>query len=242
MLDGFIRCSVLTSFLNSTQAIAVFIVGLLTVGVAWIRDFGTSVKRGRALEETSKRHQFWVAWICDIRNRRLPTPEENALAEREIRRCSSLMSDLYLHWPRPDEWTASAYRAYLAQTNWPKKLLLLISLPTRRLNLLRVLLITQTVLVLVLAGSAVKRETEFRANPAMAAQVIPAHKVLWIRVPSRTMREALEVRKSGAKSQLKYLVFIYASLQVTVWLGTSKSVMAILEGLRQSALKHSGAS
>jgi hypothetical protein len=113
-------------------AVAIFF-GFIGAVFTWAKDWSASARRGRLLDQGTKRVEFWTRWLDAVKVHEIATtPEQVAAAHSELSKTADVMYEALRFWPLPQKWTPNDYRARWKKLAIIRRLFMLYDLHDRR--------------------------------------------------------------------------------------------------------------
>jgi hypothetical protein len=91
--------------------VAIFF-GFIGTVFTWVKDWSASARRGRLLDQATKRVEFWTRWLDAVKVHGIvTTAEQIAAAHSELSKTADVMHEALRFWPLPQKWTPNDFRA-----------------------------------------------------------------------------------------------------------------------------------
>jgi hypothetical protein len=120
--------------LKWTLPIAVAIsFGFIGAVFTWAKDWSAGARRGRLLDQATKRVEFWTRWLDAVKVHGIATTTEQvAAAHSELSKTADVIHEALRFWPLPQKWTPSDFRARWEKLGIIRRLFMLYDLHDRR--------------------------------------------------------------------------------------------------------------
>jgi hypothetical protein len=120
--------------LKWTLPIAVAIsFGFIGAVFTWAKDLSAGARRGRLLDQATKRVEFWTRWLDAVKMHGIATTTEQvAAAHSELSKTADVIHEALRFWPLPQKWTPSDFRARWEKLGIIRRLFMLYDLHDRR--------------------------------------------------------------------------------------------------------------
>lgn len=105
--------------------------------ITWAKDLNAAARRARALDECTKRLQFWDSWLKTIGTLNTAKEGDFSRATTEIRDAGMQVESLYPRIEFPETLTMSAYASYRRKHSILKQALLMYRQPDSRTTMFR---------------------------------------------------------------------------------------------------------
>jgi hypothetical protein len=113
-------------------AVAIFF-GFIGAVFTWAKDWSASARRGRLVDQATKRVEFWATWLDAVKVHEVAaTPEQVAAAHSELSKTADVMHEAFRFWPLPQKWTSNDFRARWKKLPIFRRLFMLYDLHDRR--------------------------------------------------------------------------------------------------------------
>ena len=100
--------------------------GFIGAVFTWAKDWSGAARRGRLLDQATKRVEFWTKWLDAVRaNGITATSEQVAAAHTELSRTADVVHGALRFWPLPEEWTPREYNARWKEMGFTRRFLML---------------------------------------------------------------------------------------------------------------------
>jgi hypothetical protein len=120
--------------LKWTLPIAVALLfGFIGAVFTWAKDWSAASRRGRLLDQATKRVEFWTRWLDAVKVYGIETTAEQvAAAHSDLSRTASVIHEALRFWPLPKKWTPNDFRDRWKRLGVIRRLFLLYDLHDRK--------------------------------------------------------------------------------------------------------------
>ena len=100
--------------------------GFIGAVFTWAKDWSEVARKGRLLDQASKRIDFWARWLDSVEKHSIPaSTEQIAAAHFELLRTADVAYGALRFWPLPEKWTPDEYKTRWKKLNLVRRILLL---------------------------------------------------------------------------------------------------------------------
>ena len=113
-------------------AVAIFF-GFIGAVFTWAKDESAAARRGRLLDQATRRVEFWARWLDAVKVHGIvTTPEQVAAAHSELSRTADVIHEALQFWPSPQKWTPDDFRVRWKKLGIFRRVFMLYGLHDRR--------------------------------------------------------------------------------------------------------------
>jgi hypothetical protein len=97
--------------------------GLIGAVFTWVKDVSAPARKGRLLDQATKRIEFWTKWLDAVKVYEIPaTAEQITAAHSEFSKTADVVHEALRFWPLPQKWTPDEFRARWKKLWIPRRL------------------------------------------------------------------------------------------------------------------------